>query len=149
MRTRPEATLKALNFEVDRLLTGSPALSDRLRPLHRSWDWLMAGPLIYRGGWIEETRPGTYLAGDALGFIDPFTGSGLLSAIVTGKIAGESAAAGLPVDRHLAHCRRILSFQYRTAAVFRAAIACGVAKWLIPLLPGNALFHLTRPKIGS
>jgi hypothetical protein len=148
----PEATLKALNFEVDRLLTGSPALSDRLRPLNRSWEWLMTGPLIFhagwRGGWSEEIRPGTYLAGDALGFVDPFTGSGLLSAIVTGKIAGESAAAGLPVDSHLAHCRRILSVQYRTAAVFRAAIACGVAEWLMPLLPGKALFRLTRPKIA-
>jgi hypothetical protein len=145
----PEGALKALNFEVDRLLTGSPALCDRLRPLHRSWDWLMTGPLIYRGGWSEETRPGTYLAGDALGFVDPFTGSGLLSAIVTGKIAGESAAARLSVDRHLAHCRRILSLQYRTAAVFRAAISSGVAEWLIPLLPGRVLFHLTRPRVGG
>jgi hypothetical protein len=145
----PEATLKQLNFDVDLLAAGSPALADRLRPLRRSWNWLMTGPLIYRGGWNEETRPGMYLAGDALGFVDPFTGSGMLSAIATGRIAGESAAANLPVDRHLERCRDVLSFQYRTAALFRAAITSGMAEWLIPLLPGKALFHLTRPRLGT
>jgi hypothetical protein len=145
----PETALKAVNFDIDRLLTGSLALCDRLRPLNRSWDWLMTGPLIYRGGWTRETRPGIYFAGDALGFVDPFTGSGLLAAIATGKIAGESAAAGLPVGRHLAHCRAMLSLQYRTAALFRAAITYGAAEWLIPLLPGRALFQLTRPRIQS
>lgn len=144
----PESTLKRLNFDVDQLLSGSPALAERLLPLRRSWNWLMTGPLIYRDGWNEVPRPGTYLAGDALGFVDPFTGSGMLSAIATGKIAGESAAAGLSVHRHLARCRELLSFQYRTAALFRAAITHGVAEWLMPLLPGRALFHLTRPRIS-
>jgi len=144
----PEGTLKQLAFDVDRLLAASPALSERIRPLKRSWDWLMTGPLIYRGGWNEETRPGMYLAGDALGFIDPFTGSGLLAAIATGKIAGESAAACVPIDRHLARCRAVLGFQYRTAAIFRAAITYGVAEWLLPVLPGEALFQLTRPRIS-
>jgi 2-polyprenyl-6-methoxyphenol hydroxylase-like FAD-dependent oxidoreductase len=143
----PEGLLKKLDFDVDQLLAASPALADRLRPLHRSWAWLKTGPLIYRGGWNEETRPGIYLAGDALGFVDPFTGSGMLSAIATGTIAGESAATALPVDQHMARCRSVLSSQYRTAAVFRAAIACGVADLLLPLLPGKVLFHLTRPRI--
>jgi hypothetical protein len=143
----PEHLLKQRNFDVDQLLAGSPALSDRLRPLSRRCDWLITGPLIYRGGWNETTRADTYLAGDALGFVDPFTGSGILSAIATGTIAGESAAAGLPVDRHLTRCRAVLSAQYRTAAIFRAAITYGIAEWILPLLPGKALFHLTRPRL--
>jgi hypothetical protein len=142
----PEAELKRLAFDVDQLLAASPALSERLQPLRRSWDWLITGPLIYRGAWNEESRPGTYLAGDALGFVDPFTGSGMLSAIVTGQIAGQSATARASASDHLARCRAVLGSQYRTAALFRAAINSGVADWLLPLLPGKALFHFTRPK---
>jgi hypothetical protein len=144
----PEGMLKRLNFDVDQLLSESAPLSDRVRPLRRSWEWLKTGPLIYRGGWNEETHPGIYNAGDALGFVDPFTGSGLLSAIVTGMIAGESAARELPVAQHLVRCRAVLSTQYRTAAIFRAAIASGIAEWIVPLLPGQALFQLTRPRIA-
>jgi menaquinone-9 beta-reductase len=143
----PESLLKQRNFDIDGLLAASPALAERIGPLRRSWDWLKTGPLIYRGGWNEESRPGTYLAGDALGFVDPFTGSGLLSALATGTIAGESAAACLPVEQHLVRCRTLLSGQYRTAAIFRAAIRHGVADLLLPLLPGKALFHLTRPRM--
>lgn len=143
----PEGMLKRINFDIDALLNGVPAIAERIRPLTRSWEWLKTGPLIYRGGWNEESRPGIYLAGDALGFVDPFTGSGMLSAIATGRVAGESAAAGVPVASHLARCRKILNFQYRTAAIFRAAITHGVAEWILPLLQGRALFHLTRPHI--
>ncbi len=145
----PESMLKKLNFDVDALLNAVPAIAERIRPLTRSWPWLKTGPLVYRGGWNEETRPGVYLAGDALGFVDPFTGSGMLSAIATGRIAGESAAAGVPTASHLARCRSVLNFQYRTAAIFRAAIAYGVAEWILPLLPGRALFHFTRPRIAQ
>jgi hypothetical protein len=143
----PEPLLKKLNFDVDQLLAASPALADRIGPLLRSWNWLMTGPLIYRGGWNEETRPGTYLAGDALGFVDPFTGSGMLSAIATGTIAGQSAAEGLAPELHVARCRALLGAQYRTAGIFRAAIASGVADFLLPVLPGQTLFQLTRPRI--
>jgi menaquinone-9 beta-reductase len=145
----PESVLKKLNFDVDNLLTTSPALAERMGPLRRSWDWLKTGPLIHRRGWNEESRPGTYLAGDALGFVDPFTGSGLLAAIATGTIAGESAAARLPVERHVARCRTLLGSQYRTAAIFRTAIKYGFADLMLPFLPGKALFHLTRPRLGK
>jgi hypothetical protein len=145
----PERTLKSLNFQVDDLLAGVPAIADRVRPLKRSWEWLMTGPLIYRGGWTDKTPPGVYPAGDALGFVDPFTGSGMLSAIATGDIAGISAAQGASVSSHLNRCREVLNFQYRTAAVFRAAITHGAAEWILPLLPGKALFHLTRPRISG
>jgi flavin-dependent dehydrogenase len=115
--------------------------------LRQSWDWLITGPLVYRSAWNEESRQGRYLAGDALGFVDPFTGSGMLSAVATGRIAGRSAASGLPVDRHNAKCRKVLQAQYRTSALFRAAITHGIADWALPLIPGAALFQLTRPRV--
>jgi hypothetical protein len=142
-----EGLLRSLNFNLDAFVAKSPALADRMTPLSRCWDWLVTGPLVYRDGWHEDARERFYPAGDALGFVDPFTGSGILSAIVTGRIAGESAAAGIPTTEHMVRCRRVLNLQYRTAAIFREAINRGVGEWLLPLLPGRALFHLTRPRI--
>jgi menaquinone-9 beta-reductase len=145
----PENLLRTHNFEIESLMELSPALRDRLNPLRRSWDWLITGPLVYRNAWTEESREGVYLAGDALGFVDPFTGSGMLSAIATGQIAGNSAAVRLPAAHHIRKCRDVLGVQYRTAALFRTAISNGVANWALPFIPGSALYHLTRPRIGK
>lgn len=145
----PENLLREHDFQVERLLQLSPALAERLVPLKRSWDWLVTGPLVYRSAWNEEFRDVHYLAGDALGFVDPFTGSGMLSAIATGRMAGRSAAGGLPVARHIERCRKVLQTQYRTSALFRVAIANGIANWALPFIPGRALFDLTRPRITS
>jgi flavin-dependent dehydrogenase len=141
----PESLLKSHNFEVDELLPRSPALEDRLTPLTRAWDWLMTGPLIYRSALHEPAQPGIYPAGDALGFVDPFTGSGILSAINTGRIAGLSAARSISAEGYLLECKELLGFQYRAAVLFRTAIASGIAEAILPLLPGQALFRLTRP----
>jgi 2-polyprenyl-6-methoxyphenol hydroxylase-like FAD-dependent oxidoreductase len=145
----PENLLRERDFQVESLLQLSPALAERIVPLKRSWDWLVTGPLVYRSAWNEEFRGGHYLAGDALGFVDPFTGSGMLSAIATGRIAGRSAAVGLPIERHIERCRKVLQSQYWTSALFRAAISSGIANWALPLVPGRALFELTRPRIAS
>jgi menaquinone-9 beta-reductase len=145
----PENLLREHNFEVESLMDRCPPLQSRLAPLARSWDWLITGPLVYRTAWNEVSRDGIYLAGDALGFVDPFTGSGLLSAIATGKIAGQSAASGLPASVHLTKCKEVLRFQYYTAALFRAAIAHGIANLALPFCPGSVLFHLTRPRLGK
>lgn len=145
----PESLLRSHNFDVEGLLRTSPALSERLAPLTRSWDWLITGPLVYRNAWDErQAQEMIYPAGDALGFVDPFTGSGMLSAVATGQIAGRSAATRLPVTQHIERCREVLKFQYRTAAIFRAAISSGFANWALPLIPGSALFRLTRPRLG-
>jgi 2-polyprenyl-6-methoxyphenol hydroxylase-like FAD-dependent oxidoreductase len=144
----PENLLRERNFNVDELLSMSAPLWARTAPLTRCWDWLITGPLVYRSAWNQDSPPDAYLAGDALGFVDPFTGSGMLSAIATGRIAGRSAAIGIPSSIHLAACRKLLSPQYRTAAIIRSALANGAAEWLLPLLPGKALFHFTRPAVG-
>lgn len=135
----PEDKLRAVNFDIDAYLA---PLGERLRPLARQIDWLITGPLVF-----TDSVPATsdaYLAGDALGFIDPFTGSGITAALVTGRIAGQSAARGLTPRAHLDLCRAALRWQYRTAGIFRAAIESGWAQVLAPWMPGSLLFRLTR-----
>ncbi|MDQ6708086.1 MAG: FAD-dependent monooxygenase [Acidobacteriota bacterium] len=141
----PESLLRARNFEVESLFALSPLLAERLAPLTRAMQWLITGPLIYRDSFHAQTSPGEYLAGDALGFVDPFTGSGLLAAFTTGGMAGMAAARGLPVARHMLDCKKLLGSQYGTAALFRRAVSSGIAERLAPLVPGRLLFQWTRP----
>ena len=77
-----------------------------LGPLERAMEWLITGPLVFHDE--MRIRSHVYLAGDALGFVDPFTGSGMLAALLTGRLAGEAAARGSSVEEHQAGCRRLL-----------------------------------------
>jgi flavin-dependent dehydrogenase len=139
----PEDFLKRFDFDFDAVVTQSPALTHRLRPLTRAMKWISTGPLQYRQAFDNST---SYLAGDALSFVDPFTGSGLLSALKTGSLAGMAAARGeLPVD-HLTRCRAALRKPFEVSSIFRRAIASGLADRLIGLVPARALFTLTRPR---
>ncbi|MDQ6664527.1 MAG: FAD-dependent monooxygenase, partial [Acidobacteriota bacterium] len=133
----PESLLRARNFEVESLFALSPLLAERVAPLTRAMPWLITGPLIYRDSFHVQTNPGEYLAGDALGFVDPFTGSGLLAAVTTGSMAGIAAARILPVERHMLDCKKVLGSQYGTAALFRLALSWGLAEKLAPLVPGR------------
>ena len=69
-------------------------------------DWLITGPLVFADSLPPLSREPAYLAGDALGFIDPFTGSGILSAVLTGKLAGAAAARRTPNNEYLRQCGR-------------------------------------------
>jgi flavin-dependent dehydrogenase len=139
----PEDFLKRFNFDFDAVAGQSPALSERLRPLARSMKWLSTGPLVYRQATGEAS---SYLAGDALSFVDPFTGSGLLAAVKTGSLAGIAAAQGLSPGEHMARCRAALRQPFEISSLFREVIARGWADYLIGLIPARALFALTRPK---
>ncbi|MGI8988663.1 MAG: NAD(P)/FAD-dependent oxidoreductase [Bryobacteraceae bacterium] len=143
----PESLLRERNFEVEPLLALSPLLAERMAPMARAMDWLITGPLIYRDSFGARASPGQYLAGDALGFVDPFTGSGLLAAVTTGSMAGIAAARGVPVERHMRDCKNILGSQYGTAALLRFALASGIAEKVARLVPGRLLFQLTRPRM--
>lgn len=146
----PETSLRACGFSPDDLLSESPVLRDLLGPLRRSFDWLITGPLVFRDSFDGTDAPDIYPAGDALGFVDPFTGSGILSAVLTGIMAGQAAVRGEASSAYLGTCRRALRFQYRTAGLLRRVIEAG---WplklpgLAGLLPGRALFDWTRPRI--
>jgi hypothetical protein len=144
----PEHLLRRFGFAIDPLLRLSAPLKSRLAGMTRQMDWIHTGPLLYRDGFDAAGSSGMYAAGDALGFVDPFTGTGMLGALVTGRLAGIAAARGDETRAHLNACRRALHFQYRAAGLLRAAVESGWAEWLAPFVPGPLLFRVTRPKVA-
>jgi menaquinone-9 beta-reductase len=140
----PEDVLKRFNFEYDELVAHSPALAARLKPLARSMKWLSTGPLRFSQNFQPDNA--TYLTGDALSFVDPFTGTGLVAAVKTGSLAGVAAARGTPVAGYLTQCRASLKKPFEVASLFRSAVDSGWADRLAGLIPGRVLFSLTRPR---
>jgi flavin-dependent dehydrogenase len=143
----PEDVLAAADFDIDRLLRSIGPLRNRIEPLQPATGWFVTGPLVLQMR-FQAAAPGVYVAGDALGFVDPFTGSGILSALATGRLAGLAVARGLSADEHMRNCRRTLAVPSTMARFFRAALGSGLADFLAPLAPGSLLFQLTRPRIG-
>ncbi len=143
----PESVLARHGFEVDALLGSYGVLAERLRGLRREWDWLHVGPVTFRRPGEGKPRAGEYRCGDALGFVDPFTGSGILSALLTGSWAGRAAARGESAAAYVAKCRRRLYPAYVASEVFRDALARGWARFFVPWVPLDWLFALTRPRM--
>jgi flavin-dependent dehydrogenase len=140
----PEGFLSRFGFEYDAIVMQCPALAERLKPLCRLTQWFSTGPLQY-GQKFEFTEQ-CYPAGDALSFVDPFTGSGLLAAVRSGAMAGRAAAVGQPVAEYVRECRASLRRPFQVAGVLRRALEGGWAEKLAPFAPGRLLFALTRPK---
>jgi len=140
----PESSLSTFGFEYDSIPLHCRALADRLRPLRRVMPWISTGPLQY--GQVFEHVDSVYLVGDALSFVDPFTGSGLLAAVRSGSMAGRAAAQDQPVDQYLRECRASLRQPFQVAGVLRKALEGGWAERLAPLAPSRLLFALTRPR---
>jgi 2-polyprenyl-6-methoxyphenol hydroxylase-like FAD-dependent oxidoreductase len=139
----PEAALRACEFRPEALFP--EALCARLSGLERSFDWLQTGPLEFHAEF--NSRPDAYLAGDALGFVDPFTGTGILAAMLTGRFAGQAASRRLSFDQHYAECRRILRRQYRVASALRSLLGAGLSERVARWIPGRMLYHFTRPTL--
>jgi menaquinone-9 beta-reductase len=140
----PESFLSRFGFEYDGVVMQCRALSDRLQPLRRVTQWFSTGPLQYGQAFADAGH--AYPAGDALSFVDPFTGSGLLAAVRSGAMAGKAAAIGQPVGDYLRECRASLRQPFQIAGVLRRALEGGWAEKLAPLVPARLLFALTRPK---
>jgi menaquinone-9 beta-reductase len=140
----PESFLSRFGFEYDGIVMHCPALADRLKPLRRVTSWFSTGPLQYGQAFAKVGD--VYPAGDALSFVDPFTGSGLLAAVRSGAMAGKAAAIGRPVTEYLRECRASLRQPFQVAGVLRRALEGGWAERLLPLAPARLLFALTRPK---
>ena len=138
----PEDALARYNFDFDEFVRQSASLTGRLKPLTRAMRWITTGPLQFTQRFDAENQ---YLAGDALSFVDPFTGSGLLAAVRTGSLAGAAAVNGILVRNYLMQCRKILKNPFQIASIFREAVSRGWADWLVGLVPGRVLFALTRP----
>lgn len=141
----PEELLRDFAFKPDDLTASFPALSERLHPLSRSMEWMITGPLVYGGSFAAASPEDVYVAGDALGFVDPFTGSGMLGAITTGYLAGRACARGTLASRYRLECREVLQSQYRAALMLRKLVSWGVAEKCSWLIPGESLFRMTRP----
>ena len=112
-------------------------------------EWMFVGPLVFQNKFALEIDEGHWPAGDALSFVDPFTGSGLLSAVVTGELAGKYAAEGASLHDYLAACRKSLGRPYAFSSLLRKIAGTALAEKLIPWVPGSWLFHLTRPAAES
>jgi len=143
-----EADLAAVDFAIDRYLGQFGQIQRRLGGLRRCWDWMRVGPLEF-GQRLSILSPSRhyYSCGDALSFVDPFTGSGILSALVTGSIAGRCAAGQVPVSTYLNMCRKSIRTPYRAASVFRNALALGWAPLFANWVPLEWLFAATRPSM--
>jgi hypothetical protein len=143
----PERALRGVRFDIDSLVDAHQPVRERLRPLRRSFPWLHTGPLVFEN--ILSARPDYYPAGDALSFVDPFTGSGILSAVVTGTCAGESAARGLAPAAHVERCRIALGGAFHVSSGLRRLAGTALAEFLLPAVPASMLYRLTRPKVPA
>ena len=141
----PERPLRSFGFHPCELLQRCARLSERLRPLTRTMDWLITGPLVFSERLSPPADQPAYCAGDTLSFIDPFTGSGILNAMLTGELAGIAAARGASAESYLRDCRRLLRRPFLVSSAFRAIIASGLAGPCASLVPGRFLFFATRP----
>lgn len=140
----PEDFLTRFAFAFDEILCHSAALAERLAPLRRAIPWVSTGPLEYGQRFQSGREP--YPAGDALSFVDPFTGSGLLAAVRSGAIAGRAAARRETPETYLARCRESLHQPFRVASLLRRLVANGWAERLAGIAPPALLFALTRPR---
>ena len=139
----PEEDLRSCHFDVDLFLHQHRPVRARLGPLRRNWDWIFTGPLEFRNG--LKTPLAAYAAGDAVSFVDPFTGSGLLCAVMTGSLAGKSAAQGIPIAQYVEQCAGLLRRPFQISSVLRSIAQTRVAGPLLRLTPANLIFNWTRP----
>ncbi len=144
----PESVLKAHGFDYDSLCRRSPALAERIQPLSRQMDWLSVGPLVYGNRFHTHPQSMVYPAGDALGFVDPFTGTGMFNALLSGTLAGRAAATGTPVSSYLRDCAKLLHRPFLVSSIFRAALRSGLGERFAGHVPGSLLFRLTRAHLG-
>ncbi len=138
-----EEDLRHWSFDVDLLIRQDSALRSRLAPLQRNWDWIFTGPLEF--GTQSAAPLDAYVAGDALSFVDPFTGSGLLCALLTGSLAGRAAARSTPVNEYTQECERLLKHPFRFSSLLRGLATTRIAGSLLRMVPSDLIFRWTRP----
>ena len=144
-----EDMLRHYEFRIDEFVMRAGPVAERLRPLSRQMPWLTVGPLRYSG--IDNTHgdPHIYPAGDALGFVDPFTGSGILNALITGRMAGLFAARQIASESYVTACRSLLHRPFVVSSIFRAVLRWECVSHLAAIVPGNWIYRLTRPSFHA
>lgn len=136
-----EEDLKAVDFDATRFLAAQPHIAKRLAPMRPTFDWMFTGPLHYG----PTEAPTGYACGDALSFVDPFTGSGMLCAIATGQLAGRNLAAGLSAADHIDACRRLILPAFRWSSLLRQSLEWPLTPYIARLIPGALLYRYSRP----
>ena len=106
----------------------------------------MVGPLCFSTVMHSGLSDHVYPAGDALGFVDPFTGSGIVNALVTGRMAGLSAVNAVPSQNYIRECRSLLDWPFGISALLRTLLEWDCVYYLAALTPGRLLFRLTRAR---
>lgn len=142
-----ETLLQKHGFEYDALVNSFAPLRERLTPLQRTMDWLSVGPLQFTNRFADRHLKGIYPAGDALSFVDPFTGTGLAAALISGQLAGVAAASGEASAEYLQRCRRSLGQPFAAASAMRAALQTRWAELAALIIPTSWLVSITRPRI--
>jgi flavin-dependent dehydrogenase len=143
----PESVLRRYAFDFDEMVLRHPALAARLRPLRRRMGWLVTGPLTFAPAC--EIDANTYPAGDSLSFVDPFTGSGIQNALLTGRLAGLAAARQVSAPDYAKTCRSLLDRAFLVSSILRGLLQYAGAQWLAGIVPGRALFRFTRVHVGA
>ncbi len=138
-----EEDLKEAAFDIDRWIARQPKLAARLQGRTRQMDWLFTGPLFYGP---TEASVG-YLCGDALSFVDPFTGSGMLCAVATGQLAARSILNQQSPRQHLDACRGLLMPAFRWSSLMRRALHWPLVPVLAQTLSGAWLYRKSRPSL--
>jgi flavin-dependent dehydrogenase len=138
-----EEDLKAARFDGDEFVARQPHLAERLAGRSRQMEWLFTGPLFY--GPTESTAG--YPCGDALSFVDPFTGSGMLCAIATGQLAARSIVEGLDPDQYIEKARTLLLPAFRWSSLIRRSLSWPLVPYLAQVIPGRILYRFSRPSI--
>lgn len=142
----PQEALEAVGFDVGSFGLACPALAERLAGMKRRFDWIFTGPLEFRQR-FREGMPGAYRAGDALSFVDPFTGTGLLSAVLTGSISGTAAASGDTIERYEGTCKGKVRAPFLLSSGIRRILASHWAETLGAIVDPVWLYHATRPRL--
>ena len=132
-----ESTLRELDYQPDTLL------AKRIRPLERLTDWILDGP-VTASEEIVCPMSGPYLAGDALATVVPYTGTGVLCALLTGELAGLAAARGTTFEQYYRRAEDLLGWHLIAGNALSGGLETGWARILAPLIPAQWPFRLTR-----
>jgi flavin-dependent dehydrogenase len=140
----PERVLRRFGFDIDEFLDTQEPLRDRLHGLTRTMEWMKTGPLRFANRMSAIHLARVYPAGDALAFVDPFTGTGQLNAVLTGSLAGRAAVTGTPIREYLAQCQGFLGAKLAWSGAFRRLAAVSGIGTIAMSVPVPWIYRLTR-----
>jgi len=127
-----------------------PGFRERLRDARRTGPVRALGPLGYR---VDPPREdGVLLAGDAAGFLDPFTGEGIYAALRSAEVAAEVGARAVKAGDVTAaslrpsHARRATEFAAKTrlTVILQRVIARRALSVAVTRLLAGRPAHLAR-----